>query len=86
MIMQDDRNDEQLLSHPFLVIATDKFMSGWGLAEGGKSYMAWACRECDVDEAIAKLKARKEMYRLRLVYGSYRPKGKGHCHVYVFKP
>jgi hypothetical protein len=86
MIIQDDRNDEQILSHPFLVIATDTFMSGWGLAEGGVSYMAWACREEDVQRAIEKLKARKEMRRVRVVYGSYRPKGKGHCHVYVFNP
>lgn len=30
MIVQDDRDPEQRATHRWLVIMTDKFMSGWG--------------------------------------------------------
>ena len=48
-IIKDDRTEEEKRSHAILVIGTDKFMSGWGLAKGGLSYAAWACKKDDVE-------------------------------------
>lgn len=39
----DDRTDEQKKTHVWGVVAKDKFMSGWGGAEGGASRCSWAC-------------------------------------------
>lgn len=48
-------------------IAVDSFMSDWGNAAGGRSLVAI---ECETDEevtfALAKLRARPEMKRVRL--------------------
>jgi hypothetical protein len=59
------------------VVATDRFMSGWGGAEKGKSYYAiaiesWQGRsnadaENDAYIVMANLKHRKEMSRVRWV-------------------
>ena len=38
MIFQDDRTPEQKKTHTLIVLATDRFMSGWGMAKNGVSY------------------------------------------------
>ena len=83
MILQDDRTPEQKNTHDWLIVGTDSFMSGWGKAENGVSYAAWACREEDKGEVMAWVEKRGEMKRVREVYGSYKPSGHGHCHIYV---
>jgi len=47
MIIQDDRTNEQKKTHSCLIGGTDRFMSGWGRAENGKSYAFWSCRPDD---------------------------------------
>lgn len=84
MEIQDDRTPEQKKSHPWLVVGTDRFMSGWGKAEGGVSYAAWACPEGYTNPLLARIDARGDMRRVRLVYGpTYHPRGRGHLHIYV---
>ena len=61
-------NDRRQSKHkPFgFVVATDSFMSGWGDAQGGKSYYAIAVdsrHESDVVEA--NMRSRSEMKRVR---------------------
>lgn len=84
MQIQDDRTPEQKQTHKFLVIGTDTFLSGWGKASGGKSYAVWACAS---DEDFYKVRTwvegRSDMKRVRTTYGTYRPSGRGHCHIYV---
>ncbi len=84
MIIQDDRTDEQKDSHYILVVGTDKFMSGWGQAEGGKSYAAWACDLNNWHIVKSWVNNRGDMQRVRVIHAhGYNPRGKGHLHIYV---
>ena len=78
MEINDRRTPEELKSHPLLVVGTDPFMSGWGNAQGGSSYAAWACRIEDVDRVERWVMDRGEMKRVRVVSADYRPKP-GYC-------
>jgi len=83
MQIDDDRTAEQRASHRCLVVGTDSFLSGWGKASGGISYAAWAC-PYDVWERVFNWVARRgDMKRVRLVGPDWRPRGKGHAHIYV---
>ena len=86
MKMVDDRTKEQKITHPWLVVGTDSFMSGWGEARNGVSYAAWACQPGEARKVMFWVEARGDMKRVRMVseYARrYRPTGKGHCHIYV---
>ena len=85
MIIQDDRTEEQKQTHTVLIVGTDSFMSGWGMAKDGVSYAAWATTERGLNDTLCWVKQRSEMKRVRVVHGQYRPKGSGHCHIYVSK-
>jgi len=78
MGINDTRTDEEKTSHVWLVVATDKFMSGWGMAKYTSSYFAIACKDADQAYiAEQKLRDRPEMINIRHVKdnGRYRPKG-----------
>lgn len=82
----DDRTEEQRKTHRFAVMATDKFMSGWGGASCGASVCGWACApEVELDRVFNWVKGRIEMRRVRVVcLDNYRPKSNVyHCHIYV---
>lgn len=89
MQVQDDRTPEQLTTHTWFVIGTDSFMSGWGQAQGGKSYAAWACEPKHSQLVLAWVERRSDMLRVRETIDPcfdgtrYRPSGTGHCHIYV---
>ena len=87
MVMIDDRTADQRRTHRHLIIGTDSFLSGWGEAQGGVSYAAWACRPQDRDKVFAWVHSRSDMKRVREILDTdgspYRPKGQGHCHIYV---
>lgn len=90
MKIKDDRNDEQRDTHRYLVIGTDTFLSGWGEANGGNSYAAWACEGPEAARTVReRIRARGEMRRVRVVYSSpsnpYRPNPRTckHLHIYV---
>ena len=84
MEYRDDRTPEQRQTHNVIILATDKFMSGWGLAKGGPSYAGWACRPALRGILEARVRNRPDMQRVRVVCGDYRPpSGPGHCHIYV---
>lgn len=85
MIRVDDRTEDEKRTHPLLVVATDRFMSGWGEARDGLSYAAWACRSEDEYRVERWVRARIEMSRVRIVMAKgYRP-GRycAHLHIYV---
>ena len=65
MITQDDRTAAQLETHTWLVVGTDKFMSGWGEARGGTSVAAWACLPEDRKEVLEWVERRNDMKRVR---------------------
>lgn len=84
MVFFDDRTKEQKRTHPVIVMGTDRFMSGWGGAQGGPSYAGWACRLDDECQVLRWVEGRGDQRRVRIVSGNYRPRpGPGHCHIYV---
>ena len=86
MIKKDDRNETELLTHNWAVVATDKFMSGWGHAKGGKSRVAWAVDHVTKTNELFKwVSNRSEMKYVSIVnLKNYRvPSGTAHFHVYV---
>lgn len=86
MIFVDDRTDEEKITHPIIVMMTDTFLSGWGAAKDGPSYAGWAVPLDDLDAMEARIRARSDAKRVRIVGGDYRPPSRaGHCHIYVGK-
>ena len=85
MIFQDDRTPEQKKTHTLIVLATDRFMSGWGMADAGASYAGWACTPELVDTVERRIRARGDMSHVRIVGNDYRPRGAKHVHIYVAK-
>jgi len=89
MIRQDDRTPEQRTTHTWLAIGTDTFMSGWGGAEGGNSFAAWACDSWqDAKTMTEHLERRGDMQRVRIEYDDpkrpYRPgRTCAHLHIYL---
>ena len=86
--IEDDRTVEQRETHKFLVIGTDKFLSGWGGASGGTSVAAWACETGEEADRMERwVSGRSDMRRVRVVYDGpnrYRPsRSCAHLHVYV---
>jgi hypothetical protein len=84
MIIKDRRTEAQKKTHCCMVVGTDRFMSGWGEAEGGASYAAWACESWDEANRVAALiRARGDQKRVRIVDSrDYRPSCK-HLSIYV---
>ena len=84
MILKDDRTPEQKAQPHLIVLMTDRFMSGWGMAEGGPSYAGWAVDEGHVNALESRIRGRSDASRVRIVPSSYRPPpGPGHCHIYA---
>lgn len=85
MMIDDDRTPEQKATHTWLIVGTDRGMSGWGKAQGGSSVAAWACKPDDRKYVLEWVESRSDLQRVREVseWGrKYRPSGKGHCHIY----
>ena len=81
MIVDDKRTREQRMTHTVLITATDKFMSGWGQAEGGNSKAAWCCLPKHADAVFAWVSSRKEMKRVNENKASWRPAPASTAHV-----
>lgn len=86
MTRQDDRTPKEMETHTWLVIGTDRFLSGWGGAEGGLSYAAWACRPEDGQEVFNWVRRRGDMDNVQESVDSpsehYRPSC-AHLHIYT---
>lgn len=86
MIYKDDRTFEQRKTHTVIVAMTDRMLSGWGQAAGGTSYAGWACLPSDAYRVERWVRSRSDARRVRVVAGNWRPRGNGHCHIYVVGP
>ena len=92
MIVNDRRNEAQLKTHRYLVIGTDRFLSGWGRASGGASYAAWACETLTEAKAKAEeIRRRSDMKRVRIVHdsrgqarGAFRPDSRYCTHFSIY--
>jgi hypothetical protein len=91
MQRDDDRTEaEQAGGLPVLVIGTDRFLSGWGKADGGPSYAAWATDAENMHTVERWVRSRRDMNRVRLATDKpgdrYRtPGGRGHLHIYAVR-
>jgi len=83
MHTEDDRTSEQMETHTILIVALDKWMSGWGLAENGRSYVAWACKPEHAQFVKNWVANRGDLAYVRVKENGYKPRGNGHFHVYV---
>jgi len=87
MIRKDDRTPDQKQSHYWLIVGTDKCLSGWGDATGGNSVAAWACKPVHRHAVREWVEARSDMRRVRetasgLAGRQYSPKNCAHLHIY----
>ena len=83
--IKDNRTAEQQNTHYLLVIGLDKWMSGWGGAEGGKSYAAWATDFAHCKQVEAWVRGRGDMSYVRVREArNWKPRGKyDHVHIYA---
>jgi hypothetical protein len=88
MKYQDDRqfepatgvNEHETL--PIIIWGRDRFMSGWGGAEGGYSWAGWACPFEAADRVERWVRRRGDMQYVRV--GGDRPRGRNVAHVHVY--
>ena len=86
----EKRDDRTLDEHVHTIgfwVATDSFMSGWGLAPG-RSIVAVPFKDADDAATIEhRLRLRSEMKRIRMVGPDYCPRlyPGDHLHIYDFK-
>jgi hypothetical protein len=67
---------------PWLAIATDSFLSGWGAAAGRSSIVVYECRdEHEAKLACEYLEGRSEMRRARTVYEGRKAYAPRNAHV-----
>ena len=84
-MIQDRRTEDEKRTHTLAVVGTDVFMSGWGAAEAGPSYAAWAFKDGDLARCLCYVQSRGDMKRIRIVsLKDYRPKA-AHTSIYIFK-
>lgn len=89
MIRVDDRTPEQRKTHRWGVVMRDKFMSGWGGAQGGYSRAAWAVGpDVNIDRVERWVRSRSDAQYVSVVdLNTYRcPRGTAHFHIYVVEP
>lgn len=81
----DDRTSEEIEKTIGFVIATDKFMSGWGRAPHKSVVAVPFTSESDKEDVLRRMMRRTEMIRIREVYGkTYYPSLRygDHLHIY----
>jgi hypothetical protein len=78
----DDRTPEQRVTHTVLIGGTDRALSGWGLAAGGRSIAIWACKPEDADTVEKWVSSRDDIQRVRRVSERYRGRKGDHVHIY----
>lgn len=90
LTVNDRREPGDRAAYPYLVLMTDRALSGWGGAAGGSSVAAWACTAADVDRVEAWVRSRSDALRVRVVRDDgprrYRPRNAAHFSVYVVHP
>ena len=90
MKVVDDRQQlspEEKLKFNNLIAATNKFMSGWGKAAGGNSYVVYCCEDKDYSKVMTWMQNRNDFIRVRQVMPNYKPNPSccSHIHYYVVK-
>lgn len=85
MIRTDDRTPIEIENTIGFVIATDKFMSGWGQAKGKSVVAVPFTSEQDKEKILNRMERRNEMKRVRITYGKeYKPKLTTNDHLHIY--
>ena len=86
--IKDDRTDAEKDVTIGFVVATDKFLSGWGDATGGRSIVARPVRDTqECDRVMQLFEDRDDFKHVRYASGSaYKPRLRNadHLHIYNF--
>jgi len=72
--------------HDCFIGGIDTTLSGWGGAEGGRSFAIWACTYFDADLVMEWVKSRCDIKKPRFIAGSLTTKANDHVSVYVVGP
>jgi hypothetical protein len=83
-VYKDDRTEDQHKTHTVLITATDKCMSGWGMAAGGASKCAWAVERKNWEKMLKWVESRSDMKYVNVDFsGKWKPRNAKHVHIYV---
>jgi hypothetical protein len=84
-IIEDNRTKEEIEKTCGFVVATDKFMSGWGAAPHISVVAIPFISEDDRIKVMSRVKKRSEMKRVRVVYGKqYKPRLSAGDHLHIY--
>jgi hypothetical protein len=72
-MINDRRTTEQKANTRFLIVGTDRVLSGWGYGPR-RSIAAWPVYDDSWERAFDAIKRRSDMMRVRLVLANYRPR------------
>ena len=76
---------EQTENCPYYVIGTDTFLNGWGGAEGGASYAAWACTRAELSACLDAVRRRSDMSRVRYALAETYQPGPSCAHLAIYR-
>lgn len=82
---KDDRTPKQHVTHTELIGGLDTFMSGWGRAEGKRSFAYWACEPSDVDQVRRWVRGRGDI-QMGERHEAHCDHGDALVHIYVVTP
>lgn len=84
-IIEEDRTAEEVQKTIGFVVATDKFMSGWGNAEGRSLIAVPFTSEEDREKVLRRIARRSEMKRVRTVRGKeFKPRLNSGDHLHIY--
>lgn len=89
LTIEDDRSEEQKLTHVRGVLGYDTFLTGWGRARNGASLACWAVHpEVDIAQVFEWVSARSDMKDVKIIdLDDYTPPpGTAHFHIYLCDP
>lgn len=82
---EDDRTPLEVKQTLGFVVATDKFMSGWGAAPVSSVIAVPFVSEEDKENVLRRVNRRGEMKRVRVVYGEqYKSNLSKGCHLHIY--
>jgi len=83
-IIDDQRSDQDKIVTRGFIVATDRFMSGWGPCRGGKSLFAVPFRNyAEARIVMDNMRGRSEMCKAREVGRDYKPQLGPHDHLSI---
>lgn len=83
-IRQDDRSPEEKAATIGFWVATDRFLSGWGDAQGISYVACPVVSEEDSARVETRFRLRREFKRVRFVGATWRPRLREGDHLHIY--